>query len=274
MEDQVRSSSNPAFRNLATRGNAGYAGFGSPQGYPQGGVPGYGADQAPPTSADRPITVDDVVMKTATTLGTVLLVGIIAAVVVLNDLSLAIPLAIGGGIVGFVLGLVNSFKREPSPPLIMLYAVAEGVFLGAITGVVQRFLPGVALQALLGTGLVFGVMLVVYKTGAVKVTPKLTKWIIGVTMGALALVLVNLVLWMFGVDMGIRSNGPLAIIFSLVMIGLAAFWLLLDFDQADQMIRQGLPAKFAWYAAFGLTMTLVWLYVEILRLLWILNSSD
>jgi uncharacterized YccA/Bax inhibitor family protein len=274
MEDQVRSSSNPAFRNLATRGNAGYAGFGSPQGYPQGGVPGYGADQAPPTSADRPITVDDVVMKTATTLGTVLLVGILTAVVVLNDLSLAIPLAIGGGIVGFVLGLVNSFKREPSPPLIMLYAVAEGVFLGAITGVVESFVSGIAVQALLGTGLVFVVMLVVYKTGAVKVTPKLTKWIIGVTMAALGLVLVNLVLWMFGVDMGIRSNGPLAIIFSLVMIGLAAFWLLLDFDQADQMIRQGLPAKFAWYAAFALTMTLVWLYVEILRLLWILNSSD
>jgi uncharacterized YccA/Bax inhibitor family protein len=273
MEDQVRSSSNPAFRNLATRGNAGHAGFGSPQGYPQGGIPGYGVDQAPPTSADRPITVDDVVMKTATTLGTVLVAGIITAVVVLGDLSLAAPLAIVGGLVGLVLGLVNSFKREPSPPLILLYAVAEGVFLGAITGVVQNFLPGVALQALLGTGLVFGVMLVVYKTGAVKVTPKLTKWIIGVTMGALALVLVNLVLWMFGVDMGIRSNGPLAIIFSLVMIGLAAFWLLLDFDQADQMIRQGMPAKFAWFAAFGLTMTLVWLYIEILRLLWILNSD-
>jgi uncharacterized YccA/Bax inhibitor family protein len=273
MEDQVRSSSNPAFRNLASRGNAGYAGFGSPQGYPQGGVPGYGVDQAPPTSADRPITVDDVVMKTATTLGTVLVAGIITAVVVLGDLSLAAPLAIIGGLVGLVLGLVNSFKREPSPPLILAYAVAEGVFLGAITGVVQSFLPGVALQALLGTGLVFGVMLVVYKTGAVKVTPKLTKWIIGVTMGALALVLVNLVLWMFGVDMGIRTGGPIAIIFSLVMIGLAAFWLLLDFDQADQMIRTGMPAKFAWYAAFGLTMTLVWLYIEILRLLWMLNSD-
>ena len=73
--------------------------------------------------------------------------------------------------------------------------------------------------------------------------------------------------------MGIRSGGPIAIIFSLVMIGLAAFWLLLDFDQADQMIRQGMPAKFAWYAAFALTMTLVWLYVEILRLLWMLNSD-
>ncbi|RSM58577.1 hypothetical protein DMH04_56085 [Kibdelosporangium aridum] len=270
----MRSSSNPAFRNLQGRGNVGYAGFGSPQGYPQGGMPGYGVDQAPPTQADRPITVDDVVMKTATTLGVALLTGIITAVLVLGGSISPYPPLIIGGLVGLVVSLIVIFKQTPNAGLILTYSAAEGVFLGALTGVFETFAPGIAFQALLGTGLVFGVMLVVYRTGAVKVTPKLTKWVIAAAGGAFLLMLVNLVLSLFGVDMGIRGAGPLAIIFSLVVIGIAAFMLLLDFDLADQMIREGLPSKWAWYAAFGLMTTLVWLYVEILRLLWALNSSD
>nr|WP_042192326.1 Bax inhibitor-1/YccA family protein [Kibdelosporangium sp. MJ126-NF4]CEL19133.1 PROBABLE CONSERVED TRANSMEMBRANE PROTEIN [Kibdelosporangium sp. MJ126-NF4]CTQ95065.1 PROBABLE CONSERVED TRANSMEMBRANE PROTEIN [Kibdelosporangium sp. MJ126-NF4] len=270
----MRSSSNPAFRNLAARGNVGYAGFGSPQGSSHGGVPGYGVDQAPPSEADRPITVDDVVMKTATTLGVALLTGVITSVLVLSgSISPWAPMIIGF-LVGLVVSLIVIFKQTPNPALILTYSAAEGVALGALTGVVEMFAPGVGLQALLGTALVFGVMLVVYRTGAVKVTPKLTKWIIGAAGGALLLMLLNLVLGLFGVNMGIRSAGPLGIIFSIVVIGIAAFMLLLDFDLADQMIRQGLPSKWAWYAAFGLMTTLVWLYVEILRLLWMLNSSD
>lgn len=270
----MRSSSNPAFRNLATRGNAGYAGFGSPQGYPQGGVPGYGVDQAPPREADRPITVDDVVMKTATTLGVALLTGIITAVLVLGGQISPYPPLIGGFLVGLVVSLIVIFKQTPNAGLILTYSAAEGIALGAMTGIVEMFAEGVGLQALLGTALVFGVMLVVYRTGAVKVTPKLTKWIIAAAGGAFLLMLVNLVLSLFGVNMGIRDAGPLGIVFSLVVIGIAAFMLLLDFDLADQMIRQGLPSKWAWYAAFGLMTTLVWLYVEILRLLWMLNSND
>jgi uncharacterized YccA/Bax inhibitor family protein len=274
MEDQVRSSSNPAFRNLGgSRGNVGYAGFGSPQ----AGMPPYGGyeyQQAPPTEADRPITVDDVVMKTAMTLGLALVTGVITAVLVATGSLSPYPPLIVGFLVGLVTSLIVIFKQTPSPALILTYSAAEGVALGALTGVVQMFMPGLGLQALLGTGLVFGVMLVVYKTGAVKVTPKLTKWVIGAAAGAFLLMMVNLILGFFGVNMGIRDSSPLAIVFSLVVIGIAAFMLLLDFDQADQMIRQGMPAKWAWYAAFGLMTTLVWLYVEILRLLWALNSSD
>ncbi|ONI78093.1 hypothetical protein ALI144C_30100 [Actinosynnema sp. ALI-1.44] len=266
----MRSSSNPAFRNLAARGNVGYAGFGSPQGSPHGGVPGYGVDQAPPREADRPITVDDVVMKTATTLGVALLTGIITSVLVLGGSISPWPPLIIGFLVGLVVSLIVIFKQTPNPALILTYSAAEGVALGALTSLVPK---GIGLQALLGTALVFGVMLVVYRTGAVKVTPKLTKWVIAAAGGAFLLILVNLVLSMFGVNMGIRGNGPMAIIFSLVVIGIAAFMLLLDFDLADQMIREGLPSKWAWYAAFGLMTTLVWLYVEILRLLWALNSD-
>lgn len=270
----MRSSSNPAFRNLSGRGGAGYAGFGNPQ---AGMPPQYGggyAYQAPPSEADRPITVDDVVMKTAMTLGVALLTGIITAILVLGGSITPYPPLIIGFLVGLVTSLIVIFRQTPNPALILTYSAAEGVALGALTGVLESFpaTKGIGLQALLGTALVFGVMLVVYRTGAVKVTPKLTKWIIGAAGGAFLLMLVNLVLSFFGVNMGIRGTGPMAIIFSLVVIGIAAFMLLLDFDQADQMIRRGMAAKWAWYAAFGLMTTLVWLYVEILRLLWAMNQ--
>lgn len=266
----MRSSSNPAFRNLGGSGNVGYAGFGGAQSPPQ-----YGGDyQAPTDEADRPITADDVVMKTAMTLGLALLTGTITAVAVLGQAISPFPPLIVGFLVGLVVSLILIFRPRPSAPLVLIYSAAEGVALGALTGVVEMFAPGVGLQALLGTALVFAVMLVVYRTGAVKVTPKLTKWIIAAAGGAFLLMLVNLVLGLFGVNTGLRGTGTLGIVFSLVVIGIAAFMLLLDFDNADQMIRQGLPSKWAWYAAFGLMTTLVWLYVEILRLLWALNSSD
>jgi uncharacterized YccA/Bax inhibitor family protein len=124
------------------------------------------------------------------------------------------------------------------------------------------------MQALVGTFGVFAGMLVVYKTGAIRVTPKLTRWIVGAMFGVLALVLVNLVAGFFVPGgLGLRDGGTLSIIFSLVVIGVAAFSLLLDFDMADEAIRRGAPAKFAWYIAFGLLITVVWLYLEILRLL-------
>ncbi len=180
---------------------------------------------------------------------------------------------IGGLIVGLVLSLIIIFKKTPNPALVLSYAAAEGVFLGAITAVFDFLVPGIALQAIIGTVLVFVTMLIVYKTGAVRVTPKLTKWIIGATVGAAGLMLVNLLLSFFGVNMGIRDGSPTAIIFSIIVIGIAAFNFLLDFDMADQMIRGGMPSKWAWYAAFGLMTTLVWLYLEILRLLYYLQSD-
>ncbi|WP_019814260.1 Bax inhibitor-1/YccA family protein [Saccharomonospora saliphila] len=271
----MRTSSNPAFRNLP----AGAAG-GPPAGFnqPLGGQPGYGPPQAPSGAADRPMTVDDVVMKTGASLGVTLVVGLITAIwaqsqVAAGSSGAIFGAMIGGMLVGLVLALIIVFKQMASAPMTLAYCAAEGVFLGAITGVFEMLYPGIALQAILGTAAVFVVMLVVYKTGAVKVTPKFRKWMMGALGGVLVLMLANLVLGLFGVNMGLRDGGPLAIIFSLVVIGVAAFSFLLDFDMADQAIREGVPAKFAWYVAFGLMVTLVWLYLEILRLLSYLQSE-
>jgi uncharacterized YccA/Bax inhibitor family protein len=267
----VRSSSNPAFRNLPTGGGyGGYAGFGQQEqaGYQQA---------PPPLTSERPMTIDDVVTKTGITLG-VVAVGAVATYVT-GLYALAFPAAI----VGLVLALIIMFKRVPSPPLVIAYAAAEGIFLGGISYIIGRALDnvvagnGIAVigQAVVGTLGVFFGMLVVYKTGAIRVTPKFTKWITGAIIGVGVLMLFNLILSFFngGGGIGIRSGGTIAIIFSLVCIGLAAFSFLIDFDAADQAIRAGVPAKYAWQIAFGLTVTLVWLYTEILRLLSYFNSD-
>ncbi|GAA4543732.1 Bax inhibitor-1/YccA family protein [Amycolatopsis samaneae] len=280
----MRSSSNPAFRNLPRGGTmtgeyGPNVGFNPAQGYPQaqGGVPGYGPGHAPTGSADRPMTVDDVVIKTGLSLAVALVAGVLTALWAQSQLvvsasgRIALPGAVlgvtlGALVVGLVVSLVMIFRGKPSGPLTLIYSGVEGVFLGALSGVFEAIYPGIALQAIIGTAGVFIAMLVVYKTGAVKVTPKLTKWIIGAVCGVAILMLVNLITSFFGFN-PLRDGGPIAIIFSLVVIGIAAFSFLLDFDQADRMIREGMPSKWAWYAAFGLMTTLVWLYLEILRLL-------
>lgn len=266
----MRSSSNPAFRNLPTGGGyGGYAGFGQPEaGYQQA---------PPPLTSERPMTIDDVVTKTGITLG------VVAAGAVATYVTGLYALAFPAAIIGLVLALIIMFKRVPSPPLVIAYAVAEGVFLGGISYIIGKALDnvvpgnGIAVigQAVIGTLGVFFGMLVVYKTGAIRVTPKFTKWITGAIIGVGVLMLFNLILSFFngGGGIGIRSGGTIAIIFSLVCIGLAAFSFLIDFDAADQAIRAGVPAKFAWQIAFGLTVTLVWLYTEILRLLSYFNSD-
>ena len=254
----MRSTSNPAFRNLPV-GGGGYAGFNS-------APAGYGG--ALPTTS-RPMTVDDVVTKTSITLAVLIATG--AATFLSRLWGLALPAAL----IGFVLAMVIIFKKAISPPLILAYAAVEGVFLGGISGVIGSYVAertgsnSIVLEAVTGTVLVFAGMLVVYKTGAVKVTPRFTKWLTGALVGVVGLMIVNLLVGFFthGVGLGLRSGGTLAIVFSLVCIGIAAFSFLIDFDAADQAIRAGAPEKTAWYIAFGLTVTLVWLYLEILRLL-------
>ena len=255
------------------------------QSAPWGGAPQYGAPQygygtqdpyaapspyaqspyAPPTT--RYMTMDDVVQKT----GLSFLVTVLSAAVtwVLLPESLAFGLAIPAVLVALVLGLVISFKQIANPVATLSYGALYGIALGAISEAFNQVYPGIVMQALVGTFGVFAGMLVVYKTGAIRVTPKLTRWIVGAMFGVLALMLVNIVAsWIGGGDgLGLRSGGTLSIVFSLVVIGVAAFSLLLDFDMADEAIRRGAPAKFAWYIAFGLLVTVVWLYLEILRLL-------
>ena len=216
---------------------------------------------APPA---RFMTLDDVVLRTAATLGVVIVAGAISWIADLQGLALI------GALVGFVLALVISFKQSTNPALILTYAAAEGLFLGAISHVFNNLYDGIAIQAVVGTAGVFAGMLVVYKTGAIRVTPRFTRWLLGALIGVVALSLVNLVASFFtpgGLGLRDAQNPGIAIAFSLLCIGIAAFTFLLDFDMIDKGIKQGAPERFAWYAAFGLTVTLVWLYLEILRLL-------
>ena len=218
---------------------------------------------APP----RYMTLDDVVVRTGATLGTLLVTGALSWALIAGRPSSA-GLVFGAALVGFVLALVVIFKQSTNPALILSYAACEGVFLGAVSQWFNVVYPGIAVQAVIGTAGVFAGMLVVYKTGAIRVTPKFTRWMLGALIGVVVLMIANLVASLFTADgLGLRSGGSMAILFSLVCIGVAALSFLLDFDMVDQAIRRGAPERFAWYAAFGLTVTLVWLYMEILRLL-------
>jgi len=263
----VRTSSNPAFRNLPT-GQGGYAGF-DRMGGAASGAAAYGYASAPTgygrSSADqRSLTVDDVVTKTAITAAAALVAGVLTA------LSGLYILVLPAFLVGLVVALIIIFRQSSNPALVLTYSIAEGIALGGITGALEHAgtrYAGIGAQAVIGTAGVFVGMLVVYKTGAVKVTPRFTKWLMGAMVGVLVLMLANFVGNLFGADLGLRSGGTIAIVFSLLCIGVAAFSLLLDFDQADQAIRVGAPARTAWYIAFGLMTALVWLYLEILRLL-------
>jgi uncharacterized YccA/Bax inhibitor family protein len=281
----VRETSNPVFRSLP-KTQGGYAQFGT-------GAAGYGAQvaDAQPYVTDqrqagvsRPLTIDDVVMKTGITLAVLSAVAVVSYFLVAGNPALAMPFFMVGALGGLGVLLVAMFgRKQDSPAIVLTYAVLEGLFLGAISFVLANFyVSGASAGALIGQAVlatigVFIGMLVVYKTGAIRVTPKFTRMIIAGIFGVAVLALGNFVLAIFGVGggegLGLRGNGPIAIIFSLVCIGLAAFSFLLDFDAADQMIRAGAPEKAAWGIALGLTVTLVWLYIEILRLLSILQSD-
>ncbi|MGB3172117.1 MAG: Bax inhibitor-1/YccA family protein [Rhodococcus sp. (in: high G+C Gram-positive bacteria)] len=282
----MRTSSNPVFRNLPKQGGGGYATFGTAtagasQAAQQFGQPATAADPYRTGPTSRSMTIDDVVTKTGITLGVLAITAIVSYLLVDNNGDLAVPFVVGGGLIGLVLVLVAVFgKKMDNKALVLAYAVAEGFFLGALSFMFTDISFGGAggstliAQAVLGTFGVFFGMLVVYKTGAIRVTPRLTRMIVGALIGVVVLALGNLVASFFmDGGLGLRDGGPVAIIFSLVCIGIAAFSFLLDFDQADQLIRAQAPENAAWGVALGLTITLVWLYVEILRLLSYFNSD-
>ena len=214
-------------------------------------------------AAPARMTVDDVVMRTAMLLGVILATGSAAWV-----LELPIGAAMAAALAAFVVSMVVIFKKVTSPPLILTYAALEGVFLGTITSYFNAAYPGIAVQAVLGTAMAFAGMLVAYRSGRIRVTPKLTRVVMGAAMGLIGLMLVNVLVSVFtDSSLGIRDGGPLAIVFSLVAIGVACMFLALDFDQIERAIAAGAPERESWIAAFGLVVTLVWLYMEILRLI-------
>ncbi len=238
----------------------------------------YNRPAAGPADAGR-MTFDDVIMKTAACLGAVI-AG--AAVTLVVAQGLASMLMIVGALGGFVLALVNTFKKQPSPALILAYAALEGLFLGGLTRILDGMFPGVGLQAVIGTLSVFAVTLVLFKSGKVRATPKAMRFFMIAMIGYAVFALVNMVMmWTGAVDspFGLRTSFeimgiPLGVFIGLLAIGLAAFSLIMDFTSIEAGVRAGAPQRFSWTAAFGLTVTLVWLYVEIIRLLAILRGDD
>ncbi|BCW62270.1 Bax inhibitor-1/YccA family protein [Paenarthrobacter sp. MSM-2-10-13] len=238
----------------------------------------YNQPAAGPADTGR-MTYDDVIMKTVACL-VVLIIG--AGVTLFVAPGLSTMLMIVGALGGFVLALVNTFKKQPSPALILAYAGLEGLFLGGLTRVLDGMYPGVGLQAVIGTLAVFGVTLVLFKSGKVRATPKMVRFFMIATIGYAVFALINLVMSWTGVvqePFGLRTSVeffgiPLGVFIGILAIGLAAFSLIMDFTSIEEGVRAGAPERYSWVAAFGLTVTLVWLYVEIIRLLAILRGDD
>ena len=277
-------SSNPVFarsEGFNGRGGTAYADFG----------------QAPP-STHAPVgvgtgrmTIDTVVQKTAFTLGVVVLVAaatwiltgdVIAtdpftneAVIDSDKAQTLYTLAIVGAFGGFILSLVNSFKRVVSPALVIAYAALEGLFVGAMSKVFQlTFGQGVVTGAVLGTVAAVAGTLTAYKVFDIQVGNKFRKWVIGMMFGFVAVTLLDVVLGAFGNSIGFNGFGGLGLLMSVVGLGLGVLMLILVFDYVERGIAAGLPERESWRAAFGFTVTIIWIYIELLRILAILRGND
>lgn len=290
-------SSNPVFSRRGFSRDNGYAGFGAgPQAgaanpyvanpyagspyaqpgnpyaanpYAQGGPDlAQGYPQAPVQTAGR-MTIDDVVSRTAITLGLVILAAGAAWA-----LELPVGLGFGAGIVAMVLGLIQSFKAKPTPALILAYAVFEGLFLGVLSQAYNDIARGAPMQAVIGTTAVFAGVLIAYRTRIIRVDRRFTRFVVGASIGFILLMMVNMMFAAFGGGdgLGFRTGG-LGILFGVIGVVLGACFLALDFKQIEDGVQYGAPREESWLAAFGLTLSLVWIYTELLRLISILNND-
>ena len=269
----MATSSNPAFKNAAF-GNGGSKATTTPSMSVEQLDELYGRPAAGPSDTNR-MSYEDTIVKTAVAFG-ILLVG--AAI------GWFIPiLAIPAAIAGFVLALVNTFKKRPSPALILIYAALEGVFVGGLSFIFESIWEGVAIQAVLATLSVFAVTLVLFANGKIRASKKATKVFMIAAGGYLVFSLVNAGLMIFGATdtmFGLRGTEigntgiSLGFVLGILAILMAAYSLVLDFDFVQRGVRGGLDRVFGWQAAFGLVTTVVWLYIEMIRLIAILRGSE
>jgi uncharacterized YccA/Bax inhibitor family protein len=268
------NSSNPAFgrdpwgeRRRVSSGYPSGAGYGEPAG--QGF--GYGGTIAQPgTRSLAAMTVEDVVIRTLGLL--VITVATAAAAWILLPPAFSTFALIGAVVIGLVLGLVISFGRITNPIPIIAYAVVEGALLGLFSRVFENLYSGIVLQAVVATLAVFGGMTLLYRFRILRATPRFVRWVTGAVIGVVVLMVANLGLGLFGINLGLRAgaSGPvgwLPIVFSLICVGLAALTFILDFAVVEDGVAQGVERKFAWYASFGIIVGLIWLYLELLQLL-------
>lgn len=234
----------------------------------------YGRPSATPEQTDR-MTYEDTIQKA---------VGAFAILAVGAAIGWFVPaLAIPAAIVGFVLALVNIFKKKTVPALVLAYSAVQGVFVGGISAILEASYPDIAIQALIGTGAVFVTTLLLFRSGKIRASKRATKVFLVAMVGYALFSLVNLGLMIFGVTdepFGLRSEPipglgiPFGVVLGILVVLLAAYSLVLDFDAVKQGVENGAPRNFAWRAVFGIVLTVVWLYIEILRLLAILRGGE
>jgi uncharacterized YccA/Bax inhibitor family protein len=213
------------------------------------------------------MTIDDVVTRTGILFAVLVTVG--AAAWTLNLGGGAMMLGVFGG---FALAMVNSFSKTVKPALAIAYAAFQGLALGTISHMYNTVYQGIVSQAVIVTICAFAGMLFAYKSGRIRVTPKFTKVLMTAMIGYLVLAVVGLISSMFGSS--IYSIGGFGLLIAAGGMVLASFFLILDFDQIQKGVNAGLPESESWRAAFGLMVTIVWLYMEVLRLLSILRGND
>ena len=277
-------ASNPAFNRIEKDAKDGYADFGGPgasaaqqSAAAQAATAGMSAQQlqdlynqpsAGPVDTRR-VTMDDVIMKTLAPLRDRARHGRRAAGPSRRTTRPAGSAIWIGGMIGtLVIGLMIAFKKTLSVPLILLYAVVEGLFMGAVSQFFNELYPGIVGQAVLATLATFAGMFLAYKFGLIKVTAKFRRIMTMMIFGYVIFALVNFVFAVFWSDspFGIGGTGGWGIAISIFAVGLASFTLALDFDSIEGAIRSGAPQKYSWLLAHGLIVTLVWLYIEFLRL--------
>lgn len=230
------------------------------------------------------MTLKDALNAITATLGIIMVVGFVVAMMpfalalVGGQAGAQAGLALAGGatligiIGGLVAALVNIFKKQPSPIAVIAYAVFEGLFLGGISGTMEYFYPGIALQAVVGTLAVAGTILVLFRVGVLRTSPRLTKIFTVAMVAYMLFMLVNIGL-MLVTGTSLR-DGVLGLIIGGLAVVLASYSLVMDFEAVQHSSEAGVPRKYAWRLAFGIAVTMVWLYVEVLRILMILRGSD
>lgn len=260
-------------------GNQTYAGGGAYPGYGDGSSdPSTWGTGAPGQVDDGRMTIDSVVQKTAISIALVFAaafatwwwIGDVTTDADLGQIGLLAMLGAGGA---FLLSLVNSFKRIISPALVMAFALAEGVALGAISALFEAQYPGIVMSAVLGTFAAFVGTLAAYKFLNIKVGDKFRRGVVAGMFGMVGLGLLSLVLSLFGVQSPLYGNGPIGFLFAAAGLVLGIFMLILDFDFVEQGVAAGLPQRESWRAAFGLTVSLVWIYTNLLRILAIIRGD-
>jgi uncharacterized YccA/Bax inhibitor family protein len=214
------------------------------------------------------MTIDDVVARTAIMFAVLVTVGAVAW-----SMNLGAGALLLGFLGGFVLAMVNTFSKTVKPALAIAYAAFQGLALGTISNMYNTMFDGIVSQAILVTLSAFAGMLFAFKSGRIRVTPKFTKVLMTALIGYLVLAVVSLVS-SFITGTSIYSIGGLGLIIATGGMVLAAFFLILDFDSIQKGIAAGAPENESWRAAFGLMVTIVWLYLEVLRVLSILRGND